>query len=90
VEFEWDEDKARSNLKRHRISFEYATLVFEDKARVERPDLRIDYGEDRWLTIGLIDSFEVVVVYIMRGQNVRLISARKAKPDERKEYWENR
>ena len=90
MEFEWDDAKARSNLRDHGVSFEYATLIFEDAARVERPDTRLDYGEERWLTVGFVDRFELVVVYTLRESRIRMISARKATSDERKEYWENR
>lgn len=90
MEFEWDDAKARSNLRDHGVSLEYATLIFEDAARVERPDLRADYGEDRWITIGFVGRFELAVVYTVRGECVRMISARKATPDERREYWQDR
>jgi uncharacterized DUF497 family protein len=65
-------------------------LVFEDFARLERPDARRDYGEDRWVTIGLADAMELVVVYTQREERFRLISARKATIDERRAYWQDR
>ncbi len=90
MEFEWNEAKARSNLRDHGVSFEYATLVFEDVARLERADSRLDYGEARWVTLGLVEGIELVVVYTLWRDRLRLISARKATTDERKEYWQDR
>ncbi len=52
MEFEWDENKNKSNQLKHGISFEEATKIFEDEKRVEHQDFRQDYGEDRWKTIG--------------------------------------
>jgi uncharacterized DUF497 family protein len=91
VEFEWDDEKARSNLEKHGVSFEVAKKVFEDVFRGERPsDDDAADGEERWVTTGLAGSFELVVVYAIRGNKVRVISARKAERDEREEYWRDR
>jgi uncharacterized protein len=87
VEFEWDEAKAKSNERKHGVSFEFAANVFEDRARIERLDVDSSKGEARWATTGLIEGVEVYVVYVMRGEAIRLISARKASRYERKEYW---
>jgi uncharacterized DUF497 family protein len=87
VEFEWDEAKAKSNERKHGISFKFAAKVFEDRARIERLDVDSSKGEARWATTGLIEGVEVYVVYVMRGEAIRLISARKASRYERKEYW---
>jgi uncharacterized DUF497 family protein len=78
VEFEWDLAKAEANLRKHRISFPYATRVFLDPHRLEKLDTREEYGEERWVVLGRVDDFDLVVVYTLRGSNVRLISARKA------------
>lgn len=90
LEFEWDEAKARINLTRHKVSFEFATSVFLDPNRIERQDGREDYGEDRYLTIGLASDQELVVIYTHRYENIRLISARKASRHEQAEYWKDR
>lgn len=88
MEFEWDSAKAAANERKHGVSFPYATRVFLDSNRLERFDGRNEYGEDRWITIGLVDEFELVVAYAVREQEViRMISARKATRDEREEYW---
>ena len=89
MELEWDTDKATRNLKKHGVSFEDAELVFYDSGRVETYDGHEDYGEDRWATIGLVYSAVLYVVYTVRDEDtIRLISARKANADERKQYRE--
>jgi len=90
MEFEWDDRKAARNLKDHGIDFEDAKFVFCDPGRIETYDGREDYGEDRWVTIGLVWSALVYVVYTVRGddENIRLISARKADGNEAKQYRE--
>jgi uncharacterized DUF497 family protein len=60
--------------------------VFEDEGRVDRPDLQ-SVEEERWVVIGFADVFEFYVVYTIRGEVIRLISARKASRHEREEYW---
>jgi hypothetical protein len=48
---------------------------------------RSNFEEERWVTVGLVEGIELYVVYTVRAERVRLISARKATRDERKEYW---
>lgn len=89
MELEWDADKAALNLKKHGVSFDDAELVFYDTGRVETYDGRKNYGEDRWATIGLANSAVLYVVYTVRHEDtIRLISARKANVNERKQYRE--
>jgi len=86
---EWDAAKAALNLRKHGVSFEDAELVFYDAGRIEAYDGREDYGEDRWATIGLAYCAILYVVYTVRSEEtVRLISARKANANERKQYRE--
>ncbi|MGB0123138.1 MAG: BrnT family toxin [Silvibacterium sp.] len=87
MEFSWDSRKAASNLKKHGIPFPIATRVFLDEYRIERLDESEDYGESRFTTTGIVDGLEIVVVYTLREDNVRVISARKADPDEIEAYW---
>ena len=87
MEFEWDSGKSASNQRKHGISFESAVNVFLDPNRQEWPDVRHDYGEARWITTGMVESWEVVICYTMRGKTIRLISARKAARREREDYW---
>lgn len=91
MEFEWDAEKAISNLNKHKVSFETAAHVFLDPNRIEAFDGRAAHGEDRWVTIGLVEPALLVVVYTIRGPDgeiIRLISARKADKDERAQYSE--
>lgn len=84
AEFEWDPAKAALNLRKHKVSFPYATRVFLDPDRLEKLDSREDYDEDRWVVLGRVDEFMLVVVYTLRGTRIRLISARKAKHNDYK------
>ena len=58
--------------------------------RIERYDGRENYGEHRFLTIGVTDSFELAITYTLRGDTVRIISARKANRHEQRDDWKNR
>ncbi len=89
MNFEWDPQKASSNLDKHEVGFDEASRVFLDLNRIETFDGRNDYGEDRWKTVGLVDVALLAVTYTVRGKNadiIRLISARKADRYEREEY----
>jgi len=84
--FEWDEKKNVLNLKKHGVSFETATMVFNDPKRLDIYDQEHSEFEDRWNTIGLL-SFEIIsVIYTMRNGIIRLISARKADKEEEEMY----
>lgn len=87
---EWDEAKADANLAKHGISFPDAARVFEDFSRFEWLDEREDYGEDRFVTVGIVAGRAILLVYTMRGENRRLIMARRATRREREEYYGNR
>jgi len=89
INYEWDPDKAASNLKKHGVRFADAILVFEDERSVTIEDVSAD-GEQRFSTIGMDAVLAVlVVVYAYRFQNtIRIISARKATKKERS-YYEN-
>ena len=87
--FQWDENKAKINLKKHNVDFRDATKVFEDENRIERPDYEHSQDEDRWQVIGSIGEI-LFVVYTERGDITRIISARKATPYERSLYYGNR
>jgi uncharacterized DUF497 family protein len=86
VEFSWDDKKDRANQRKHGISFSLAALVFSDENRKEHLD-EGSLDEERWITIGLIDGQEIVVVYTIRDGMTRLISARGADKYEREDYW---
>ena len=87
LEFEWSLAKAALNLRKHRVSFPYATRVFLDPHRQEQLDTREEYGEERWIALGRVDEVVLVVVYTLRGSKIRLISARKADRSDYGNYW---
>jgi uncharacterized DUF497 family protein len=89
MELEWDAEKAALNLQKHGVAFEDAVLVFFDHGRIETYDEKKNYHEDRWATIGAASSAILYVVYTVRHEeSIRLISARKANANERKQYRE--
>jgi uncharacterized protein len=81
--FEWDEGKRQSNIAKHYIDFRDAIRVF-DGPRFETTESR--RGEDRIVAIGSVENIEIVVVYVMRAQRRRIISARRAHRNERQDY----
>jgi uncharacterized DUF497 family protein len=87
LEFEWDEAKARGNLKKHGVSFLTAAAIFPNE-RLERIDNREDYGEIRWIALGRA-GFEVYrIVYTRRSEKlIRSLSAQRASKDEREIYY---
>lgn len=85
LQFEWDEAKCALNLEKHGIDFEDAIAIWEGPIQV-RPSHRS--GESRWIAVGLVETLEVAVVYTERNGVKRLISARRARRNERKTYRE--
>ena len=83
--FEWDDEKRQQNLLKHRIDFLYAAQIFEGDT-VTVIDDRRDYSETRYIAVGSIAGELFAVVYTMRGENIRLISARKARKKEYERY----
>ena len=71
--FEWDDAKATENYARHGVSFELAKKVFNDPFAVERIDDRWDYGEERYIIIGLADREILFVAYTEREERIRFI-----------------
>lgn len=94
MRFEWDAEKAMSNLRKHGVSFEVAARVFLDPFALTVQD-RVEEGEYRWQTIGIVDDTLVLLVaHADREEDgmevIRLISARPATPKERRSYGQNR
>jgi uncharacterized DUF497 family protein len=85
-EFEWDDAKASENYAKHGVDFETATQVFQDPFALEFLDDREDYGEDRFILIGMANGV-LTVVYTERNDRVRLISARRATKHEQDNYF---
>lgn len=90
MKYSWDPGKSAANLHERGFDFLFATLIF-DAPRLEKEDIRRDYGERRMITIGIADGITLTVVYTDRldpeGQVVRrIISARKSNRREREAY----
>lgn len=95
TKFECDPEKAASNLRKHRISFEVATRVFADPFALVVQE-RIENGEYRWQTLGLVEGYLLLLVAhtVLDDEDgievIRIISARRAEPKERNRYEQNR
>ena len=85
--FEWNEAKAASNLHRHGITFETATLAFRDPFAIEWIDTRQPYGEERVILLALATGIILYVAYTERADTIRLISARRATRHEQNHYY---
>ncbi len=83
MEFEWSSDKAEANLAKHGIDFEDAIAIFEGATLEVRSDRE---GEERWRAIGLLEGIPITVIYTPRGSYRRIISARRARKNERTAY----
>ena len=93
--FDWDAKKARSNIKKHKISFDEAKTIFLDPYLMTYPDRLHSFHEERYISIGYsIRNRILLVVHTEREETenavvVRIISSRKATPEERRKYEEN-
>jgi uncharacterized DUF497 family protein len=86
MNYEWDENKAASNLRKHNIMFSDAVAVFEDEMALSREDTD-SFDEQRFVLIGIDFMARILtVVYTYRYGTIRLISARRATKKERKIY----
>lgn len=86
MEFEWDEDKNKQNIAKHGISFDLAKTIF-DGFTVDSIDSRFVYGEERTISLGMIEqAVLLVVVHTDRNGNCRIISARRANRKEKQRY----
>jgi uncharacterized DUF497 family protein len=85
--FEWDEAKNAENYAKHGVDFETARLVFRDPFAIERLDDREDYGEDRFILIGIAEGVVLTIVHTERSGRIRLISARRATKHEQDDYF---
>lgn len=89
MRFEWDDQKARENLKKHGVTFGEATEVFYDPHALEVEDPKHSVDEERFSIIGYSTRRLLFVVFAERhGDVVRIISARRPTPSERKAYEE--
>jgi uncharacterized DUF497 family protein len=85
--FEWDQAKAAANSADHGVSFETARAVFKDPFAIERLDDRENYGEERFILIGMGEGAVLTIVYAQRAGRYRLISARRATKHEQDDYF---
>lgn len=85
--FEWDDEKNRANIAKHGVSFELAARIFDGPV-LTAPDSRADYGEARYVSLGVVESVLLVVVHTDRHGSTRIISARRANRAERRNYEE--
>ena len=83
MQFEWNENKNKANIEKHGIAFEDATKVFFSK-RIEKQSDHVN--EKHYVTIGEVSGRVIAVIYTMRGENIRIISARKARKNEERKY----
>ena len=89
ITFEWDSRKARSNLVKHGVGFDEASTVFGDSVSLTIPDPEHSLGENRYITMGkAFNGKLLVVVHTDRGDNICIISARRASRRERQRYEE--
>jgi uncharacterized protein len=87
MDFEWDTAKEEANRKKHGVDFRTAAKVFLDPHVIEFDDLDTT-GELRFNAIGVVDDRMLFVTYALRGEIVRIISARGAEPHEKRKYHE--
>jgi uncharacterized DUF497 family protein len=93
-QFEWDENKAAANVRKHGVAFELASTVFHDPGILTIPDLEHGEGEERWFSVGCTASGLVIAVAYLWLElapgvvKIRLISARRATTTEMRQYEE--
>jgi hypothetical protein len=89
IVFVWDERKNRENIRKHGVSFEEASTAFADENARLRHDPDHSQGEDRFILLGFSGKLRLLVVshaYRQDGKQIRIVSARKATANERKQY----
>jgi uncharacterized DUF497 family protein len=89
IDFSWDERKNRENLRKHGLSFEEASTAFSDENARLKHDPDHSQDEDRFILLGFSAKLRLIVVshvYRQDGQKIRIVSARKATRNERKQY----
>ena len=86
MHFEWDESKRQSNVEKHGIDFADCSVVFDNRTYLLLDD-RDDYGEVRFISIGLLRDIVVVIAHTETDEVIRLISARKANRHEQEAFF---
>jgi len=95
MKFIWDLQKDKTNKQKHKVSFNQASYIFADKYALTIYDSKHSEDEERWITLGAANNNVIlVVVHTYREQDgieyIRIISARKATKNEKKQYMERR
>jgi uncharacterized DUF497 family protein len=94
--FEWDPEKAKINWRKHKVRFEHAAAVFRDPLAISIFDSEHSDNEDRWMTLGVSSTGNVLVVHHTFNEidasnaNIRIFSSRKATNREKQEYMEEK
>jgi hypothetical protein len=88
MDFIWDENKRRANIRKRGLDFADAQVVFAGTTFTFEDD-RFDYGEQRFITMGLLRSIVVVIAHTERGKATRVISMRKATKHEQEIFFQN-
>ena len=87
MQFEWDEEKAESNLRKHEVGFDEAVTVFDDLFYIDFYDPKHSGEEQRFLVVGESNLKRLLIVsYTERNDKIRIISARELTPKERRNY----
>lgn len=86
MRIEFDPVKSKKNILKHGIGFDVAVRALSDPHKIVTVDTRKDYGELRYIVVGKVERTTLVVVYTMRGDTFRIISARKANEREKRKY----
>ena len=86
MNFEWDDTKRNLNIKKHGIDFINASKIFDIYTLTIKDD-RFDYGEERFVTLGILEGRIVAVVHTENEDSIRIISIRKATKYEQKRYF---
>ncbi|MGL1833326.1 BrnT family toxin [Rhodocyclaceae bacterium SMB388] len=89
MRYTYDPAKRAANLKKHGHDFGDAPLVIESERSVTFEDRRADYGEQRFVTLGILRSDVVVIVTAETDEEIRIISMRKAERNEQEIYYRN-
>ena len=88
MRFEWDEKKRLIHIRRHGIDFVDAESIFDSETYTV-VDERFDYGEVRWLTLGIVKGRILAVIHLEDDDLIRIISVRKAERHEQETYFKN-
>lgn len=86
MKFEWDLAKEATNEQKTKISFVDAITVFDDPRHLNEDSTKPEHGEQRMLAIGMVGTVLMAVIYTNREDRRRIISARRARDNERKRY----